>query len=78
MKSMLLLANSDDMFSVAQEAIAHTGADIEVKLTHTYEETSKLAAEYERGGCRIIIARGAHARALRERDIKPVIILFRF
>ena len=70
MKSMLLLANSDDMFSVAQEAIAHTGADIEVKLTHTYEETSKLAAEYERGGCRIIIARGAHARALRESNIK--------
>lgn len=70
MKSMLLLANSDDMYSVAQEAIAHTGADIEVKLTHTYEETSKLAAEYERGGCRIIIARGAHARALRESNIK--------
>ena len=70
MKSMLLLANSDDMLSVAREAIAHTGADIEVALTHTYEETSRLAEEYERQGCRLIIARGAHARALRESNLK--------
>ena len=70
MKSMLLLANSDDMYSVALEAIAHTGADIEVALTHTYEETSQLAEKYERQGCRLIIARGAHARALRESNIK--------
>ena len=64
MKSMLLLANSDDLYSVAQEAVAHTGADVEVVLTITYEETRRLAEEYERNGCRLIIARGARARAL--------------
>jgi len=69
MKSMLLLANSDDMYSVAQEAVAHTGADVEVVLTITYEETRRLAEEYERNGCRLIIARGARARALRESGI---------
>ena len=70
MKPVLLLANSSDMYAVAQDAVAHTGADIEVALTHTYEESRQLAEDYERRGCRLIIARGAHARALRESGIK--------
>ena len=71
MKEIALLANSDDMVSMANEAAAHAGAEneIEVVLTHTYAESLEIAKKYEEQGGRIMIARGGHARILREADI---------
>lgn len=71
MREIALLANSDDMISVANDAAKHAGAEdeIEVILTHTYEESLEIARKYEEQGGRIMIARGGHARILRESSI---------
>lgn len=65
MSDIVLLANSEDMRDVAAAAIKNTGADIPIVVTHTYEESQRLAVEYREKGCRILIARGGHARAIR-------------
>lgn len=71
MKSIALLANSDDMLSVAKDAAKHAGAEdeIELILTHTYEESLEIARKYEARGGSMLIARGGHARILREAGI---------
>ena len=65
MSDIVLLANSEDMRVVAAAAIQYTGADIPIVITHTYEESQRLAVEYREKGCRMLIARGGHARAIR-------------
>lgn len=71
MKDIALLVNSDDMISMAKDAAKHAGAEdeIEVILTHTYEESLDIARKCESEGARIMIARGGHARFLREAGI---------
>ena len=71
MKEIALLVNSDDMISMAKDAAMHAGAEdeIEVILTHTYEESFNIARKCEADGARMIIARGGHARFLRESGI---------
>ena len=67
MKDFALLVNSDDMMMTVKETLEHIGGDdIEVIETHGYEETAQLAQSFARRGCRAIIARGGHARYLRE------------
>ena len=70
MKDIALLVNSDDMISMAKDAAKHAGAEdeIEVILTHTYEESLDIARKCESEGARIMIARGGHARFLREAE----------
>ena len=46
MSDIVLLANSEDMRVVAAAAIQYTGADIPIVITHTYEESQRLAVEY--------------------------------
>ena len=53
MSDIVLLANSEDMRVVAAAAIQYTGADIPIVVTHTYEESQRLAMEYREKGCRI-------------------------
>ena len=69
MSDIVLLANSEDMRIVAAAAIQYTGADIPIVVTHTYEESRRLAVEFKEKGCRMLIARGGHARAIREGNI---------
>lgn len=71
MKEMILLVNSDDMLKSVMDAIEHTEMDsfIEVKMTHTYKESIDIAKQFELDGGRMIIARGAHARAIRDSDV---------
>ncbi len=70
MAEIALLVNSDDMYSAAKEAVAHTGEDIEVALTHTYEESLRIARDFESRGGRLIIARGAHAMILKTSNLQ--------
>ena len=69
MSDIVLLANSEDMRVVAAAAIQYTGADIPIVITHTYEESQRLAVEYREKGCRMLIARGGHARAIRAANV---------
>ena len=69
MSDIVLLANSEDMRMVAAAAIQYTGADIPIVVTHTYEESQRLAVEFKEKGCRMLIARGGHARAIRAANI---------
>ncbi len=69
MSDIVLLANSEDMKAVAAAAIQYTGTDIPIVVTHTYEESRRLAREFKEKGCRILIARGGHARAIRAGNI---------
>lgn len=69
MSKIVLLANSDDMFDVAQAAIHHTASDVQIAMTRTYDESINLARKYAEDGYRMIIARGAHARIVRESGI---------
>ena len=69
MAEMALMVNSDDMLTAAQEAVSHTGEDIDIILTHTYEESLRLARNFEEGGGRLIIARGGHARILKASNL---------
>ena len=71
MKPIALLVNSEDMFTTAKDAIAHAGAedDVEMIMTHTYEESLKIARNYKAAGGLCIIARGGHARYLRASNL---------
>ena len=71
MKPIALLVNSEDMFTTVKDAIAHAGAedDVEMIMTHTYEESLKLASDYKAAGGLCIIARGGHARFLRASNL---------
>ena len=71
MKEIALLVNSDDMVSTVNDAIKHAGAESEIEtvMTHTYEGSLNIAREFEARGGRLIIARGGHARVIRESDI---------
>lgn len=70
MAEIALLANSDDMYSAAMEAVSHTGEEIEVALTHTYEESLRIVRDFEERGGRLVIARGAHAMILKSSAIQ--------
>ncbi|MBS5432333.1 MAG: sigma 54-interacting transcriptional regulator [Firmicutes bacterium] len=67
MKPIALLVNSEDMLSTVKDAIANTSAenDVESIMTHTYEESFKIAQDFKANGGQCIIARGGHARFLR-------------
>lgn len=80
MKEIALLVNSDDMISIAKDAAMHAGAEdeIEVILTHTYEESFDIARKCEANGARMIIARGGHARFLRESGIDIPVTMIPF
>lgn len=71
MKPIALLVNSEDMFTTVKDAIAHAGAedDVEMIMTHTYEESLKIARNYKAAGGLCIIARGGHARYLRAANL---------
>ena len=71
MKPIALLVNSEDMFTTVKDAIAHAGAedDVEMIMTHTYEESLKIARNYKAAGGLCIIARGGHARYLRASNL---------
>ena len=69
MSDIVLLANSEDMMEVAKAAVQHTKTDIQIVITHTYRESQQLAMEYKEKGCRMLIARGGHARAIRASNI---------
>ena len=69
MSDIVLLANSEDMMEVAKAAVQHTKTDIQIIITHTYRESQQLAMEYKEKGCRMLIARGGHARAIRASNI---------
>jgi len=71
MRSILILVNSDDMIKDVKDAIEHTKtSDIEISMTRSYEESLRIAKNFERNGGRIVVARGAHARYLRTADLK--------
>ena len=49
MKSIALLANSDDMLSVAKDAAKHAGAEDEIELIHNLVEEHALRTSSPRG-----------------------------
>ncbi len=69
MDEIVLLANSDDMMNVANAAVQHTRANIRIVITHTYLESQQLAQKFKDQGCRMLIARGGHARAIRASNV---------
>ena len=79
MKNLALLVNSDDMMLTVRETLEHLGGDdIEVIETHAYEETAQLAVDFAKRGGRAIIARGGHARYLREIELGIPIVSIPF
>lgn len=64
-----LIANCDSMAELARGVILRSGENINVVASHTYDETMRIARRLEAGGCRMLIARGGHARRLREEDL---------
>lgn len=71
MKPIALLVNSEEMLPTVKDAIAHAGAedDVEMLMTHTYEESLKIIENFRALGGQCIIARGGHARYLRARNV---------
>ena len=67
MKPIALLVNSDEMLPTVKDAITHAGAeeDVQILMTHAYEESLKIVEEFRALGGQCIIARGGHARYLR-------------
>lgn len=66
MHDTAMIVNSDDMMDVARSVLARTGDDILLAASHTYDETLSIARKLESEGYRMLIARGGHARRLRE------------
>ncbi len=69
MNDITFIANSDNMAELAERVISRAGESISVVLSHTYDETMEIARRVEAQGCRMLIARGGHARRLREEDL---------
>ena len=69
MKEIGIIVNNTEMYMLAREAAKKCDCEVEVVLTHAYNESLDWAKKLEQRGFRILVSRGGHSSRMREASL---------